>query len=106
MIHHLEHEGLKLKITELEPDINFEMKESDEYALVRFTNLTLKIECEEYKKIKNTKCFDVNLSCGMINIDLYQDDRFHEGFAYGLMLGARNSIHFKDIYIEVNVPGY
>lgn len=109
MTYIIEHEGLKLRITELEPDVDFQMKESNEYSLVRFSDVTLKIEdAENYQKtVKNNGCFDVELSVGAINIDIYaNDDRGEDGFTYGLMMGARNSIHYRDVLIEVNVVNY
>ncbi len=109
MTYIIEHQGLKLKVTELEPDINFEMKESNEYSLIRFSDVTLKIEdAEDYQNtVKNNACFDVELSMGAVNIDIYSgDNRGGNGFSYGLMMGARNSIHYRDVLIEINVAGY
>ena len=109
MTYIIEHQGLKLKVTELEPDTSFEMKESSEYSLIRFSDVTLKIEdAEDYQNtVQSNACFDVELSVGAVNIDIYAgDNRGSEGFSYGLMMGARNSIHYRDVLIEVNVAGY
>lgn len=102
----LEHEGLKLKVTEHKPDARFEREECEDYVIVRFSDVALKIELlEEYKDtVETNKCFDVELSLGSINIDIYAGEtRYSNGFVYGLRLGARNSIHYKDVLIEVNV---
>lgn len=115
-VHRMSHEGLNLKVTELEPDIYFndrgqvyfKMEENDkEYMLVRFSDVTVKLEVEgEYKNtVETNKCFDLELAVGVINVDIYAgDDRWcRDEFRMALQLGARNSIQFADVLIEVNV---
>ena len=102
----LDHQGLKLKVTEHESRAEFEHEECEDYVIVRFTDVALKIELlEDYKDtVTSNKCFDVELLAGNINIDIYAGEtRYFNTFTYGLRFGARNSIHFKNVLIEVNI---
>lgn len=102
----MEHEGLKLKVVEYKPNTRFEHEECEDYVIVRFADVVLKIELiEDYKDtVKTNKCFDVELLAGKINIDIYAGEtRYFNKFTYGLRFGARNSIHFKNVLIEVNI---